>query len=61
MITLSVPDMHCPNCVKRIQKSFDGEGLKCTIDLDKRTVTVEDGEVTAAIELLDDLGFEAKA
>ena len=61
MIKLSVPDMHCPHCVKRIQKSFDGEGLSCTVDLENRTVTVEDGDVTAAIELLDDLGFEAKA
>ncbi len=59
MITLKVEDMHCQNCVKRITNLLTEEGIQFEIDLDNRTVDVEDGRVDEAIDCLDDLGFEA--
>ncbi len=59
MITLNVPGMHCMNCVKRIQNAFDAEGIACTISLEAKTVAVDDAAEAAAVQALDDLGFDA--
>lgn len=63
MTTLQVPDMHCENCVRRITEALTREGLTFQVNLDQKTVRV-DGDaqaVAAAVEALDDLGFETKA
>lgn len=63
MTVLSVPEMHCENCVKRINEAFGKEDLKYEVSLADKTVSVEgcEGCVKKAIEILDDLGFDAVA
>lgn len=60
MTILKVPDMHCMNCVKRIEKALTDAGLTFTVTLEDHTVTV-DGDaqsVQKAREALDNLGFD---
>lgn len=60
MVVLKVEDMHCQNCVKRISNVLTEEGIKFKIDLDTKTVEVEESKVEQAVESMSDLGFEAK-
>lgn len=60
MKTLRVADMHCEMCVKRITKALEGEGIEFSVDLGKKTVSVDAGKVAEAVEALDDLGFTAE-
>lgn len=55
-----VENMHCQNCVKRIYEMFEKEGIPCEIHLADHIVSVEDEDRTEALELLDDLGFDAE-
>lgn len=59
MTTISVPDMMCQNCVKRITNALNEAELKFQVDLDTKTVTIDGCEhcVHTAMEELDDLGF----
>ena len=41
MTTISVPDMMCENCVKRITNALTAADLKFTVSLDTKTVTVD--------------------
>ncbi|RGY95696.1 heavy metal-associated domain-containing protein [Clostridium sp. AM58-1XD] len=51
-------EMMCANCVARINKGLEAENIGHSVDLDTKTVTVnEDGEAAKAAEVLDDLGF----
>ena len=59
MKKIKAEDMHCEMCVERIQKAMDKAGLRCKISLENKTVEVEDAHAEEAIEILDDLGFEA--
>ncbi len=59
MKNLKVEDMHCNMCVKRISNALDLAGIKFSISLSDKIVSVEDSMVDKAIEELDDLGFEA--
>ncbi|NLL91406.1 MAG: heavy-metal-associated domain-containing protein [Ruminococcaceae bacterium] len=59
MKTLKVEQMHCINCVNRISSAFKTEKIGFEISLENRIVRVDDGKVNLAIELLDDLGFDA--
>lgn len=54
-----VPDMHCEACVRRITKALDSAGLKFTISLENKTVTVDGCEhcLKTALSELEDLGF----
>ena len=61
MKTFKCEEMMCGGCVNRIKKGLDGAGIKNTVDLSVKTVTV-DGDTDAearAVEILDDLGFTA--
>lgn len=61
MIVLSVPEMHCENCVKRIHEAFDKANIQHEVNLADKTVSIEaEDTLKDAIELLDDLGFDAK-
>ena len=61
MRILKVEDMHCEKCVERITKAMTAEGLDFQISLADKTVSVDgcDYCVGKAIEVLDDLGFDA--
>jgi copper chaperone CopZ len=61
MTVLSVPDMHCENCVNRITKALGNAGVIFTVSLKDKTVSVDGTEdkVQKAISELDDLGFSA--
>ncbi len=61
MKTYKCEEMMCEGCVNRIKKGLDGAGIKNTVDLSVKTVTV-DGDTDAearVVEILDDLGFTA--
>jgi copper chaperone len=63
MTVLSVPDMHCETCVKRITAALQEAGLQFSVSLADKTVTVDGGELLlkTAISELEDLGFSATA
>ena len=59
MTTISVPDMMCENCVKRITNALTEAELKFTVSLPDKTVTIDGCQhcVQTAMEELEDLGF----
>ena len=59
MTIISVPDMMCENCVRRITEALTNVNLKFTVDLSKKIVTVGGCEqcTKTAMEELEDLGF----
>lgn len=56
---ISVSDMHCIKCVERIEKALAETGIKFTVELENRTVTVDGCEhcLKTALTSLEDLGF----
>ena len=61
MKTYKCEEMMCEGCVNRIKKGLDGAGIKNTVDVSVKTVTIDgDKDCEAkAVEILDDLGFSA--
>ena len=59
MTTISVPDMMCENCVKRITNALTEADLKFTVSLPDKTVTIDGCQncVKTAVGDLEDLGF----
>lgn len=59
MTKISVPDMMCENCVRRITNALDAADLKFQVSLEDKTVTVDgcDNCVKTAVSELEDLGF----
>ena len=41
MTVLKVEAMHCPHCVARIEKALSEAGLKFSVSLEKKTVTID--------------------
>lgn len=62
MITLRVPDMMCSNCVRRITKALEAEGMKFTVSLGKKTVELDEGaeKVPAAVAALEAAGYKSE-
>lgn len=62
MVTLSVPEMHCENCVRRISEALTTAGIQFSISLEKKTVSIDGGDdsIKTAVSTLDDLGFDAE-
>ena len=56
---INVPDMHCENCVKRISNALNEAGIKFSVELENKTVTVDGCEhcLKTALTELEDLGF----
>ncbi|HIV21071.1 MAG TPA: heavy-metal-associated domain-containing protein [Candidatus Scatomorpha stercorigallinarum] len=61
MTILNVPDMHCSKCVERITNALNAAGLKFTVSLEDKTVTIDGSaaDVEKAKAELDDIGFDA--
>ena len=59
MTTISVPDMMCENCVKRITTALAEADLKFTVSLADKTVIIDGCQncVKTAVGELEDLGF----
>ena len=59
MTTISVPDMMCENCVKRITTALSEADLKFTVSLSDKTVTIDGCQncVKTAVGELEDQGF----
>ncbi len=57
MTTISVPDMMCENCVKRITTALTAAHLTFSVSLAEKKVLVDDAGVQTALSELDDLGF----
>lgn len=51
--------MHCEACVKRITNALNAAGLKFTVSLENKTVTIDGCEhcLKTALSELSDLGF----
>lgn len=51
--------MHCEACVKRITNALNAAGLKFTVSLENKTVTIDGCEhcFKTALSELSDLGF----
>ena len=62
MFTISVPDMMCQNCVKRITNALSEAELKFSVELENKTVTIDGCQhcVATAVSELEDLGFSPK-
>lgn len=60
---ISVPDMHCEACVKRIENALSAAKLSFSVSLEEKTVTVDGCEscLNTAIAELEDLGFTPAA
>ena len=41
MFKISVPDMMCQNCVKRITNALNEAELKFSVELENKTVTID--------------------
>ena len=59
MTTISVPDMMCENCVKRITNALQAAELTFTVSLSDKTVSIDGCQhcVQTAVSELEDLGF----
>ncbi|MDD3347488.1 heavy-metal-associated domain-containing protein [Oscillibacter sp.] len=59
MTKISVPDMMCENCVKRITGALSGAALKFEVSLTDKCVTIDGSKtcVDTAVSELEDLGF----
>ena len=59
MTTISVPDMMCENCVKRITNALNEAILTFSVSLADKTVSIDGCEncVKTAMGELEDLGF----
>ena len=59
MTTISVPDMMCENCVKRITNALQAAELTFTVSLSEKTVSIDGCQhcVQTAVSELEDLGF----
>ena len=60
MVQISVPDMMCENCVKRITAALKEIQVPGTVSLAEKTVTLTGNgqeHLSAALEALEDLGF----
>ena len=56
---IRVPDMHCQNCVRRIDEALKAANISATIDLENQSVTIEGCEhcFKKAFDEIYDLGF----
>ena len=56
---ISLPDMHCDACVKRITNALDAAGIKFTVSLENKTVTIDGCEhcLKTVLSELSDLVF----
>ena len=56
---ISVPDIHCIKCVERIERALKETGIKFSVQLEEKTVTVDGCEhcLKTALSELEDLGF----
>jgi len=59
MPTISVPDMMCENCVKRITNALTEAELKFSVNLEAKTVSIDGCQhcVATAVSELEDLSF----
>ncbi len=58
MVEIKVEGMHCPMCVKRISEALKEAGIEAEVNLENKTVSVEESNVEKAKEEIEDLGFE---
>lgn len=56
---IKVEDMHCENCVKRINNALREADINFEVDLEAKIVTVDGCEhcLNTALTELEDLGF----
>ena len=60
MVVLNIKEMSCNHCVERIHKLLEELNVEHSIQLESKTVTVnDDSKVDVVVSELDDIGFTA--
>lgn len=57
---LNVTDMMCEHCKAKITKGLDKADIACQIDLENKTVEVDDKDEKEAREIIRKLGYTVK-
>lgn len=59
MTNISVPDMMCGNCVRRITEALKKAGLSFSVSLENKNVEVDgdNAAIQTALSEINDLGF----
>lgn len=56
-----VKDMHCINCVKRIQTALSNESIEASVNLEDKSIVYQDENATKKIlAAIEELGFSGK-
>ena len=59
-IIISVRDMKCPHCRQRIEDGLKKCGITATVELETKTVTLNESDKLKALACIRELGFEAE-
>lgn len=57
MKEIHVTDMKCIHCQEKIEKALKRKGIKSTIDLENKTVSVEEKDVPTAVDCISSAGY----
>ena len=59
-VVLKVDGMMCMHCAARVESAVNGVGAKGTVNLKKKSVTVELGEVSVdvVVKAIEDAGYK---
>ena len=57
MKDIKVNDMTCMNCVNKITMKLNVNNINSNIDLKNHTVQVEDTDLSKAVELIKEVGY----
>jgi len=61
MTVIHVDSICCERCVSRITRAMQREGFTFQVSLEDKTVTLPDStRLTAALEVLEELGFRGE-
>lgn len=58
---LTVDNMNCQNCVKKIEQTLTLNNINANVELDTKTVTIQlEKDREKAIKLINHIGYNAK-
>jgi len=60
-IGFTVPDMSCGHCVERIRRALEEVGIETEIDLQSKTVILDEKDEEKARRRLDEIDYPVKS
>ncbi|NLH94577.1 MAG: heavy-metal-associated domain-containing protein [Synergistaceae bacterium] len=60
-IGFTVPDMSCGHCVERIRRALEEIGIETEIDLQSKTVILDEKDEEKARRRLDEIDYPVKS